>query len=374
MRTDILKYLLLVMVFAACEEPYEPEIKTGDQEVIVVEGELTDSTVIKLSKSTALEGSGFTPLTGAYIEVLNEDGQVVSNFIESADSEGFYASYLQLLEGSFYKLRIRTENAEVESDLIKVLSTPDIEKLSYRIANGEVEILLDSEIGSAANFYRYNFTETFEYTSRFNSRLLYREGEGVVSRTESEDIYTCYQTIDNGAIILASAAGLSENRVTEKVITQIDPSTSSRLKIEYSIKVSQRVIDEDAYQFWNILKENTESQGTIFDAQPSRLPTNLKVKSGNINVVGYISATQVKSERIFIKRDELPENDFTFYDPYGSCTLLPVPTLDRSFDYIRYGWLIPVTGSGGGYEAAGPYCVDCRERGGSTQKPDFWIN
>ena len=96
------------------------------------------------------------------------------------------------------------------------------------------------------------------------------------------------------------------------------PGDSEKLMTKYSVMVKQYALTKEAFDFWQTLKKNTESLGSIFDAQPSQLTGNIKnVNNPEEPVLGYISAGTVQQKRIFIAKAELP-NWKTKY-PY-SCT------------------------------------------------------
>ena len=61
-----------------------------------------------------------------------------------------------------------------------------------------------------------------------------------------------------------------------------------------------------------MMKKNTESLGTIFDAQPSEIKGNIYSASDPAEpVIGYISATTIEEKRIFIEQADLDGWQFT---------------------------------------------------------------
>jgi hypothetical protein len=139
--------------------------------------------------------------------------------------------------------------------------------------------------------------------------------------------------------------------------------------------VRQYALDKDGYQFFEQLKKNTESLGTIFDPQPSQLHGNIHslVDSAEV-VIGYISATTISQQRIFISRQQLLNRGFI----YGLCDTVRVPNkYDSLANHIpprwpHYAFIDPLTLDTTAYLISDSPCVDCRLRGGINVKPAFW--
>jgi hypothetical protein len=93
------------------------------------------------------------------------------------------------------------------------------------------------------------------------------------------------------------------------------------LGIRYSILVKQYALTEDGYHYYQILKKNTESLGSIFDAQPSELTCNFhSLQDPTEIVIGFFSASSVVQKRIFIDKSQV---NWNFIYNGRSCDLMP---------------------------------------------------
>src|SRR5690606_38038743 len=83
------------------------------------------------------------------------------------------------------------------------------------------------------------------------------------------------------------------------------PNGSEKLTVRYSMLVSQYAISKEAYEFYEIMKNNTEKMGSVFDPQPSLVRGNITCTTdpGEI-VVGFIDCSVSSSQRIFITSEE----------------------------------------------------------------------
>jgi len=144
------------------------------------------------------------------------------------------------------------------------------------------------------------------------------------------------------------------------------------LSIRYSLLVKQYSLDKDAYLFWQTIKEQNSEQG-LYSKQPHQIRGNVKnLVNEEEPVLGYFLVCGISEKRIFV--DPPP---FPVLMRYFTCTL------DQA-DFEAYGqmymsdpvtWPIFAIETPGGFRAVpNQSCVDCRRRGGTIIKPDFWID
>jgi len=182
----------------------------------------------------------------------------------------------------------------------------------------------------------------------------------------NNNIFTCYKDLESTSILHASSARLVNDIISLAPLTTIS-NGSEKISQLYSIMVYQYPLTKDGYEYWEQLKKNTEKIGTIFDPQPSANKTNIHCLSDPSEIViGYISASNINSKRLFIYNQEvLPWN-------YGTgCTETLVPK--DSLDYYFTNFYIPTRQGNNPSDFFGsvPPCVDCT-LAGTNVKPGFW--
>ncbi|OIQ64306.1 hypothetical protein GALL_541430 [mine drainage metagenome] len=151
--------------------------------------------------------------------------------------------------------------------------------------------------------------------------------------------------------------------------------------------MKQYALTTDAYNYFVLLKKNTEQLGSIFDAQPSELTGNIHCLTNPAEpVIGFVTAGSVTQQRIFIDNANLPAWQADL--PFKGCsadTLVYIYTIPKSVppqliyqvrEFIYTDVMIPIDYvdafyPNNGYTAAFPYCVDCTLRG-TNKQPSFW--
>jgi len=381
-----------VTLTCSCKRNYAPPAITHPNNYLVVEGVIVsgaqDSTVINISRTVNVSTqSTHNPEDKAVVTVEGDQG--VSYGLAEADSGRYVAAPLNLDNAHKYRLKIVTTDGQTYvSDYQSVLVTPPMDTLAYDITGDGFNLYVNTHDPSGkTRYYRWDYTETYRYISPLFTRYKYQfnvlDSLESVLRTPDEQIDTCYVTLNSSSIILNSTADLSKSVVNKATILQM-PKESEKIFHRYTVVVRQYGLTDDAFNFWQNMRSNTEKIGTIFDPQPSQVATNIRCTSNtSLPVLGYVSVSTVSHRRIFIDRTELPVWPYPAPNgcvAYGYCWYLAEqPPLEFSsgavvpFDIIKRGtcgipplpgWDVPV---------AGYQCADCRYHlGGKTHKPTFW--
>jgi hypothetical protein len=394
-KTRCLLFFAAVMITLGCKKPYAPPAIATAGSYLVIEGGInsgSDSTIITLSKTVKLSSATtINPLTNAVVAVQSDKG---ATYPLAEISAGKYVSPgLNLNTSNNYRLSITTaDNKQYYSDYVAVLTSPPIDSIYFRITNNAVNVYSAThDPSNSVKYFRWDYNETWIIHPEFDSHFI-SNGDTVLPRPVSQQIYTCWQTDTSSTIILGSSAKLSSDVIVDNPIT-ILPSNSPKIASEYSILVRQYALTGDAYSFWTNLKKNTEQLGSIFDAQPSQINGNIhSATNPGEPVIGYISASSVTSERIFITIYQLPawpaNSNFPpncqltpcLYAFLAPGSTIPVNQVDEFINYNRGASfpLIPVDviqppGAPAplGYSASTPECVDCTLHG-TNKEPAFW--
>ena len=321
---------VVVAILNGCKEKYLPAIKDANINYLVVEGLIntgTDSTIYTLTRTYKLDGKAvIAPEWGAVVQVESDAGNVYP--LPALLKPGRYGRRsLGADPTKKYRLRIITKDKhEYLSDFVESRTSPPFD-FKYDFNNEALNFYLTTHDPSAKSiYYQHSFVETWEYEALINKK----------SR--------CWHVVPSPNILLSSTANLSEDRINNKLILSV-PGLSPKLDVEYSVLIRQTVLTRQGFEFFETLRKNTEAVGTIFDAQPSQLPSNIRCTTNPTEtVVGFISCGTVTEKRFLIQLPDLPTKWFTIPDD-SECRDTPSPP---------------------------PFCTDCRVLGGTTQMPSYW--
>jgi hypothetical protein len=400
----ILIILIAFCLLGACKDRYGLPMERSLSNSLVVEGNILkgDSTFIRLSRVTSVGDLNLLPETGATVIVEGADNTTTTL---SETEPGLYkVAPIDLNSSVNYRLRILSGSKEYESDWTSLINTADIESVFWERNDG-IDILVKSS-GNADNsrYYKWDYEEVWDFYSKYKSYAYFtyvglderlqpiiqcidkeENGEqfntcidvyGPFGSVYNDSMYHCWKYQQSRSITIGSTAALNDN-VMQSVVRKIE-NNGFELNSLYSILVKQTGLSKESYEFYKILKGNSEGVGTIFDAQPSQLKTNLHcVTDPGERVIGFIDATSVKTKRLFISNSEVGDWN---YDPYMGCVngncnngpeaveeavnfgQVPVEVLEFEDDPAFRVTQVSTSSS---------LCVDCRLRG-VHRKPEFW--
>lgn len=378
---DLYKRLILFLILAGgagCVEPYDPPSTGSTADYLVVDGFMNlsgDSATVILSRTVSL-GSKDAPAreAGAVVSV-EDDANTIYALAEH--SPGVYsATGLPLSAAHTYKLHIKTSGGkEYLSRAVALKTTPAIDSIYWTgVAGNGININIDTHDASGnSRYYRWRYTETWEYNSSYYSSFMLSDGE-VFPRPPELSINLCWRTESSTRILVGTT-----NRLSGDVIYQFPllfiPKESIKLSKKYSILVEQQVLSEEAYSYWLSLQKSTETLGSLFDPLPSQVAGNIySVDTPSEVVIGYFGGGAVETKRIYILASDIPP-ELSGYQP----AVCPIDTLflDVIATTPNVTLLLNAVRSNSGvligYTTSSSTCVDCRVWGGGvTLKPDFW--
>lgn len=374
-NNHILLWILLpgIVLLHGCVEPYSPELKDAGQS-LVIEGLLSNREgfhQVRVSRSSPYDDPGYLPLSGCQVEVSDQDGNSVLYYENEA---GIYVQWIPrdfLVTGNAYKLMVACMGNRYESSFEELLPCAPIGEVYYEVESREttdpeltlqgIQFYTDFDIpqGCAGN-YRWELEETWEYHS-FYLITYYWDGSTILPPgSVNSDLFSCWNTASIHQIFTASTRLSDEEKIIGAPLNYVSNQTD-RLKIKYSLLIRQYALNDEAYNYWQQIRQMSQESGGLYDTQPPQLRGNIYNPENDQEVVlGYFSVSGMDEKRIFVR------DDFRFFPVFSGCQpFLPLGGYPRNNPY----YLVEVDGA---LMMANATCFDCTLLGGTTKKPYFW--
>lgn len=372
--------LVTILQLLCCKEPFDPSVKSGAGSYLVVEGMISTSgtSSIRLSQSLGISaGNSIKSIPGAAVLVEGEDNTTVRL---TDQGNGLYsASQLNLTVGQRYRLRIIIPGGkEYLSDFNTARVTPAIDNVKWSRDDEGVDIYVNThDATNNTRYYMWEYEETWETRSfDYSSFKVVQTGSNLRidprDAAEADQMYTCWRSGRSANILIATSAKLSSDVISDFPLVHI-PAGSEKLGIRYSLLVKQYALTRQAFEYLQRMKKNSEQMGSVFDPQPSEARGNIRcITNPDEPVIGYVSIAPVSEKRIFIRRTEVPQWN---YSPPCE-TGYVVRHTDSLKKVFANGENIPINEERANDAVAGYYysstpCMDCRITGSSI-KPAFW--
>ncbi len=371
--------MLAILFTGACVEPYDPPVNDEDVRFLVVDGFINASNgvaSVTLTRTQPVASDQTPPAeSGAKLSIEDKNGL---KYQLSESGNGMYSGIVTNVNfETQYRLLITTNNdRQYASGFISLQQTSGIDSISYRNTRDGLELSVSThDLTGQSKYYRWKYIETYEYHSDFTSIYMFTSVGVVDYRPSLQSIYTCWKTTPSTNILIGSTERLKESVVSRFPLTVI-PDGAKQLSRKYSILVQQQTLSLEEYTYWLNLQKSTERLGGLFDPLPSEVSGNLQsITNPEQTVIGFFSGGTVEEKRIFITPADLPDEmgPYNYRNPFCALDTILVADLGNyQSSTLLVDGIYPLRGPVIGYTTATKSCVDCRDWGGVTVKPDFW--
>lgn len=337
-------FIVLFMFFCACIDPLDVEIQDGNSRLVVL-AEISnqyEEYKIGLQRTANYETLVNPKEIGARVSIIKEDGK---EYVFKEKEAGEYWSCPSDFVGEVgmsYKLRIETVSDNIyESELETILPTGDINSVYFQASKREREVSGRRLIENGVKIYcNFKDTERRDYllvdwqgTYKFRSAPMDPENRFCWNTEYSRfDINLYDDQFSNNSLI------------KDYEVTYL--SDGLRFTEDYSFQVELKSLSKGAYNFWSLIKDQFENDGSIFSALPAQIESNVNsITNPNEKVLGYFIVTAIDTKRIRIP----------------SYTLTGINEAALACKQFRPSDPLP------------EYCYDCAEyENSSNEQPDFW--
>ena len=342
MNKSIVIAILSFVLISSCIDPLETEVEFSGAKLVVNAEihDLEEPNYIYLSRSSKFNKENNPTVSNAYVAVEDSLG----NRYEFMESEpGVYkicpVDFVGQI-GMSYKLIINDSDNIYETELVKMKPKGEIVDFffekdtqltevddSFRPISG-LNFYIDFEDKEGKDYYKIDYKGTYKFkASNFDQFHDY-----------------CFRNESSEYIVLLHNDRFTNNSIIkrERIVFL---EKGFRFKDGYSIRVNLKALNEDAYNYWRLIADQTNSDGSVFSALPSQIKSNIQAVNSENEVLGFFTVTSIATRRIYVPTTT-----------YGDIiSILPGCTPFRPWDPIQ------------------DYCYDCTLYFDSSgEVPDFW--
>ena len=371
--------LLLVVLLWRCRQPYDPPAIKGTNQYLVVDGFIDIGagtvTTFKINRTRNLGDSTATgiPELHAQVSIVGSRSGASWPLTDITNNGTYTSTPLTLDYTDKFSIVVNTaDGKKYSSDAVPCKPTPPIDSVFWRQPGDFTVYVATHDPANATHYYRFDFSETWQHDANLTSPWTVDNGNLVASDSTNQTTH-CWTTAPSTKVLIASSIALDQDVINAFPVTTV-PQGDPKINIRYSILVREYALTEDAYNYWQLIQKTSQTLGTLFDLQPTQLIGNIHcVTNPSEPVIGYISASSVQQERIFVYQTWL--SNWIHNTPAFGCDTIETSYNPNSFPIFNF----PDTNYGP-YYFNGPtllilaphFCLDCTRFGGTTVKPVFW--
>lgn len=336
--------ILLFLLFSACIDPLDVEVDDTNARLVVMAEitNLNEPYKVELHRTADYETLVNPKETGAKVSIIDEQGNEYA-FMETEEGEYWScpSEFVGKIGGN-YNLRIETTDDNVyESDIETLLPTGEIDSVYYVKSSREREVNGNTSIENGVKVY-CNFKDRKEKEFfRIDWKGTYRFRSAPM---DNNNRY-CWNTESSKFDINLHDDQFSNNSLIRDYEVTFLPD-GLRFTEDYSFQAQLKSMNPGAYQFWELIKQQFENDGSIFSALPAQIESNINsLTNPDEKVLGYFIVSGVDTQRIRI--------------PASALTGINEAAL--ACNQFRPSDPLP------------EYCYDCSKYQNSTgEEPSFW--
>ncbi len=299
MKSILFVQLAFLILLSSCIDPLEVKVK-GTAAKLVVFAEITDQVepyFVELSRTADYDAYINPHEEGAEVVVINAKG-VEFEFTET--NPGLYESCPTEFTGEIgmgYTLKITTLDGTVfQSSEEKIPVNGQIDSVYYK--NESIESTkngIDNIIKGVRLYCQFYDSPEKDY--------FWIDWEGTYQyqapSTDTNNSYCWNTEYSKFDIKIFDDQFTNNSLINDFEITFLEDGL--RFTEAYSFRVKLKSINREAYEFWSLVKQQYQNDGSIFASLPSRIASNIKCETNDSEkVLGYFFTSSVSSMRIKI--------------------------------------------------------------------------
>jgi len=366
--------LLAGLFTFSCTYPYDPEISTETERVLVVDGEILvgGESTLRLTYMTSLSdlsGNALHPQARGWIE--DSEGNRYEPVYQGLTSTISIPTQ-EAVAGRKYRAIIEADGERYVSDWVKAHKAPTIKKIHFAAGEDYVSVYADVDAGKSQTGYMgFSYEETWHFHSDYIPDYLVNPTNWTYSQLMTTwPYYWCYRTVVAPSRVLLDYSAMTGSGTKNFQVTSFLRS-DSRNHDRYSILIRAYSLSRDAYLYNKQMQELSDLGGDLFSPEPGMMQGNLVCETTpERKVFGLVLAAEVTEKRAFLdsrylrepRQDDSfmisPETDEDKYNYYYIMNYRPIKYITLEGQMVM-GW--------------GPHrCTNCLEAGGTQERPDFW--
>lgn len=302
--------LALIVVSTSCSEPVNLNTGEGDK-LLVIYGKVTDGTAGNelFIGLTSEVGAAQEPISRAE-PVLVENGIPIGVYEETSpgnyrlnlngDSARVGREYeliVTLADGRQYKSLptimpglAAIDRPRFDASVVEV----EVNQAGLEVKRNLIQLFVDTEIiDQERDFYlKWDIIETYSFQERIRNTPIPPPPCFVTNNTTGQNVF-----LFNGEEIKVPV-------IRDQLLSTSE--IDSRFAFDYYFSVVQTTMDKDAHDYWKLIGQISNSQGSIFDQPSAAVPGNFRnLADPEEEVLGYFEVVRSDTSRVRVRGDAI---------------------------------------------------------------------
>jgi len=366
-----LPYIIVALAVTGCIYPYDADV-SKEINRIVIEGDILigDTTDINISRVLSLNATNTSYGVVGEVWVEDDAGGRYNTFARVGND--FKINTCDASDALKYRLALNIMDPDTQvynqyySEWQAVRPAPTIDDLTFEAYEDYLYIYASMSSQDTSACYRWDYEENWKFHTKYRATIMWDpENEVYIEINGDPENYWCWDSYLSKESGLAIAESLKDGKLVKHFVRAIS-TNDVRIQTYYAFTMKLRSISKDCYTYLYNLQQNSNFSGSLFQTIPSDVPGNIYAESDGVEQpVGYIEATKVRMDRLFIGEGYYYAKQYTgdVFDATG-----------RNPRSLYYNGYLPYNGDNltNVYYWAPARCLDCIKAGGTKDIPEWW--
>lgn len=306
----IFKALCLMLIVSSCSEVVD--LKTGEGErLLVLYGKVTDGLAgnelfIGLTSDI---GATQEPVSGAEATLL-QDGVAIAQYTErspgnyrldfggdSARMGRTYELEVSLPDGRQYRSlptvmpgQVAIDRPRFDASVVEV----EVNQAGLEVRRNLIQLFVDTEIINPESdfFLKWDILESYSFQERIRNTPIPPPPCFVTNNTTGQNVF------------LFNGEDIKVPEIKDQLLSTSE--IDSRFAFDYYFSVVQTTMNKDAFEYWKLIGQISNSQGSIFDQPSAPVPGNFRnVSDEKEEVLGYFEVVRSDTSRVRVRGDAI---------------------------------------------------------------------
>jgi len=338
--------IIIAIVTTSCRDKIDIEAINSNEKLVVIEGNINNATgpyYVYLSYASTdnidVESRLVkNPISNANVNIVNITSGNIISFVEKTGEVGtYFSSETSTIKGEVnneYYLEVEILGKIYQSNIEKIEEAAPIDSvyIDFNEISRKVEVYVDfTDPASSKDAYIWNWNGFKQVRTNLPDGM--GGGLGGGNTGGAVDCCSfCFIPFTGNEISVFEDSRQNGQKVSRQKITEFFVVK----KNEFLIEVQQHRLGEEAFNFWNLISLQQQSEGGLFDPPPFGILGNMRnINDDNEEVLGYFYASGVSENYIQFIGYEYALTDLFFENLQDDCRLLPKADTLKPKNWIR---------------------------------------
>ncbi len=302
---DILKLIILVSFFTGCQDNYYPDGLDSSEEILVIDGMLTDCdslVTVTVYNAEAFGVDSYEAIGDATVWLLDNSGNEYLFNIQP--QEGYYMlemTDIVLNDSSKYFIRVETSDGYIFESTPQIFPEK-VEITSVSAEIGEEEEQSKNDNGDVISATYEGLDVSISVESSDTSKFYVHYADSAVYQSNYASYYIAIGALSTIPVVASSIDLDGVQKINNYNIGFLKYTNDSDVPAVYDdwiLMLKEYSLNEECYNYYEKIINQVSAQDKIFDPVPTQITGNMEcVTDSSVTALGFFEVSRLTKKYV----------------------------------------------------------------------------